>query len=162
YLEYAPRFGRSYREHSDKQVHGGLAKFAWQFNPRVRIESISHGYWEDSELPGGLPRAAYDEDPFQRLRPFDTFRGSRFGTALKLSWQLSDRQDLKIAGWYNHSFRTTDIASNPARQRELVEQFIERPRYYDVLGIEPRWSMRFDAAEVDFSHQLSIGGRVAY
>ncbi|MFO7563534.1 MAG: TonB-dependent receptor [Enhygromyxa sp.] len=162
YLEYAPRFGQSYREHSDKEVHGGLAKFAWQFNPRLRLESISHGYFEDSELPGGLTRAAYDEDPFQSLRPFDYFRGSRLGTALKLSWQISDRQDLKISGWYNHSFRTTYIASNPARQRELVDQFIERPRYYDVMGVEPRWSMRFDVAEADFSHQLSVGARAAY
>lgn len=162
YLEYAPRFGRTYREHSNKEVHGGLAKFAWQFNRRVRLESISHGYFEDSELPGGLPRAAFDENPFQSLRPFDYFRGSRLGTALKLSWQIGARQDLKIAGWYNHSYRTSYIASNPALQRELVDQFIDRPRYYDVLGIEPRWTMRFDAREVDFSHQLSIGGRAAY
>jgi Fe(3+) dicitrate transport protein len=162
YLEYAPRFGRSYRDHSDKEVHGGLAKFAWQFNPRLRLESISHAYVENSELPGGLPRAAYDENPFQSLRPFDHFRGSRLGTALKLSWQLSDRQDLKISTYYNHSYRTSYIASNPASQRELVDQFVDRPRYYDVMGIEPRWSMRFDAREVDFSHQLSVGARVAY
>lgn len=162
YLEYAPRFGRTYREHSDKEVHGGLAKFAWQFNPRIRLESISHGYFEDSELPGGLPRAAYDENPFQSLRPFDYFRGSRLGTALKFSWQLSDRQDLKISGWYNHSYRTTYIASNPAEQRNLVDQFLDRPRYYDVMGVEPRWSMRFDAKQVDFSHQLSVGGRAAF
>lgn len=162
YLEYAPRWGRGYREHSDKLVHGGLAKFAWQFNRRVRLESISHGYWEDSELPGGLPRAAYDEDPFQSLRPFDLFRGSRLGTALKLSWQLSDRQDLKVSTWYNHSYRTTVIASNPARERNLVDQFLDRPRIFDVMGLEPRWTMRFDAAKVDFSHQLSIGARAAF
>ena len=40
YLEYAPRFGSSWREHSNKAVHGGIAKFAWQFNQRVRLESI--------------------------------------------------------------------------------------------------------------------------
>jgi len=162
YIEYAPRFGRGYREHSDKLVHGGLSKFAWQFNKRVRLESMSHGYWEDSELPGGLPRWAYDENPFQSLRPFDKFRGSRMGTALKLSWQLSDRQDLKVSTWYNHSYRTTIIASNPTRQRELVDQILDRPRIYDVMGLEPRWTMRFDAAKVDFSHQLSIGARAAF
>lgn len=162
YLEYAPRVGSSWREHSDKEVHGGLAKFAWQFNPRLRLESISHGYHEVSELPGGLDRAAYDEDPFQSLRPFDEFRGWRGGTALKLRWQPNDRQDVKIAGWYNHSYRTTVIASNPARERDLVDQILSRPRTYDVMGVEPRWSIRFDHDKARMSQQLSIGARAAF
>ncbi|HVH98437.1 MAG TPA: TonB-dependent receptor [Enhygromyxa sp.] len=162
YLEYAPRFGRSFREHSDKLVHGGLAKFAWQFNPRIRLESISHAYYEDSDLPGGLTRAAYDEDPFQSQRPFDYFRGSRLGTALKFGWQISPRQDLDINGWYSHSYRTTYIASAPGDVRETIDEFVAKPRYYDVMGVEPRWSMRFDAQKFDFSHQLSIGARAGY
>ena len=162
YLEYAPRVGRSWREHSDKQVHGGLAKFAWQFTPRLRLASTSHGFFEDSELPGGLNRAQYNEDPFQSVRPFDVFRGMRVGTALKLEWQPSDRQELDVSGYYNHSYRSTRIASNGAEQRELVDQFLYRPRRYDVFGIEPRWTMRFDAKRADFSHQLSIGARAAY
>jgi Fe(3+) dicitrate transport protein len=162
YIEYAPRVGRSWREHSDKEVHGGLVKLAWQFNPRIRLESLTHGYYEDSELPGGLSRAAYDEDPFQSTRPFDWFRGTRVGTALKLGAKLGERSDLDIAGWYNHSYRATKIASNAADEISLIEQFITRPRTYDVMGIEPRWTMRFDAEKHDFSHQLSIGARAAY
>jgi Fe(3+) dicitrate transport protein len=163
YLEYAPRFGHSWREHSDLLVHGGLAKFAWQFNPRVRLESISHGYFEDSELPGGISREAYEMDPFQNTRPFDWFRGMRAGTALKLDAKLSERQDLKISSWYNHSYRSTHIASNAADSRELVDQFLTRPRTYDVFGVEPRWTMRFDVEQIEsFSHQLSVGARVAY
>jgi Fe(3+) dicitrate transport protein len=163
YLEYAPRFGKSWRDHSDKQVHGGLSKFAWQFNKRIRLESLSHAYYEDSQLPGGLPRWAYDENPFQSLRPFDYFRGSRLGTALKFSWQISDRQDFKINAWYSHTFRTTYFGSNPpSKIHEYVDDFVGKPRYYDVMGIEPRWSMRFDAKEVDFSQQLSVGARAGY
>src|SRR5690606_37596732 len=124
YVEYAPRFGRSYREHSDKRVHGGLAKFAWQFNPRIRLTSISHVYFEDSELPGGLTRAAYDEDPFQSQRPFDYFRGSRLGTALKFGWQISRQQDLDVNAWYSHSYRTTYIASGPGDVRETIDEFV--------------------------------------
>ncbi len=162
YLEYAPRVGSSWREHSHKEVHGGIAKFAWQFNPRLRLESISHGYLERSELPGGLDRAAYNEDPFQSLRPFDTFEGWRGGTALKLGWQPNARQDLKISGWFNHSYRSTTIASNPARDRDLIDQILSRPRTYDVVGVEPRWTVRFSKADSSFSHQLSIGARAAY
>lgn len=162
YLEYAPRFGSSYREHSDKQVHGGMAKFAWQFNPRLRLLSISHAYWENSELPGGLSRAAYDEDPYQSLRPFDLFEGWRAGTALKLDWQPNDRQNLKVAGWYNHSYRSTTIASNAALDRALVDQFLTRPRAYDVMGVEPRWSIRVNHEQAEVSHQISVGARAAY
>lgn len=162
YLEYAPRLGKSYREHSDKQVHGGLAKFAWQFNPRVRLESLTHGYAERSELPGGLTRAAFEIDPFMSTRPFDYFKGSRIGTALTLKWQPSERQDVKIAGWYNHSYRTTVLANSSGFDRTQVNGLVAQPRYYDVLGVEPRWSMRFDVDNVDFSHQLSAGARVGY
>ncbi|NVB43337.1 TonB-dependent receptor [Pseudenhygromyxa sp. WMMC2535] len=162
YLEYAPRLGQSWREHSDKQVHGGLAKFAWQFNPRLRLESISHAYHEVSELPGGLSRAAYDEDPFQSLRPFDEFTGWRAGTALKLGWQPSERQDVKISAWYNHSYRSSAIASNAALELALVDQFVERPRIYDVAGVEPRWSMGFDHPDAGLSQQLSVGARAAF
>jgi Fe(3+) dicitrate transport protein len=162
YLEYAPRLGASYREHSDKEVHGGLAKFAWQFNPRIRLESMSHGYYEVSDLPGGLSRAAYDENPFQSTRPFDWFRGTRLGTALKFDAKLGERSDLKIAGWYNHSYRSTKIAGNAADDVDLIEQFVTRPRTFDVMGVEPRWTMRFDAEKRDFSHQLSVGARAAY
>ncbi|KIG18111.1 Iron(III) dicitrate transport protein FecA [Enhygromyxa salina] len=162
YLEYAPRAGSSWREHSDKLVHGGIAKFAWQFNPRVRLESISHGYFEASELPGGLSRAAYNEDPFQSRRPFDEFRGMRVGTALKFNAQLGERQDLKISTWYNRSYRSSTIANNAGDARSLIEEIVIRPRTYDVMGVEPRWTMRFDSEKHDFSHQLSIGARAAF
>jgi Fe(3+) dicitrate transport protein len=162
YLEYAPRTGKSWREHSDKEVHGGLAKFAWQFNPKIRLESLTHAYYEVSDLPGGLSRVDYEENPFQSTRPFDWFRGSRIGTALKLDAKLGKRSDLKISGWYNHSYRSTKIASNAADDVTLVEQFITRPRTFDVMGIEPRWVMQFDAEKHDFSHQLSVGARAAY
>ena len=162
YLEYAPRFGRSWREHSDKKVHGGIAKFEYTINNRLKLGSLTHGFWEDSELPGGLNRAQFDEDPFQSLRPFDHFRGQRVGTSLKLDWQPSDRQDVDIAGWYAHSYRSTLLASNTALDRSLVDEFQIRPRTYDVTGFEPRWTMRWDHPPIDFSHQLSIGARVAY
>lgn len=162
YLEYAPRIGRSYRDHSDKEVHGGLAKFAWQFTRDVRLESLTHAYFEDSDLPGGLPRWAYDIDPFQSLRPFDHFRGMRVGTALKLDAKIGERQNLKLTAYYNHSYRSTYLASNVGTERELIDRFQARPRRYDVMGVEPRWTMRFDAAEADFSHQLSVGARAAY
>jgi Fe(3+) dicitrate transport protein len=162
YLEYAPRIGHGWREHAKKEIHGTIAKFAWQFNDRYRLESMSHGYFEDSELPGGLPRIDYDEDPFQSVRPFDWFRGSRLGTALKFDGKPTDQQDIKITAWYNHSYRSSRMASNPADQLVLVEELLTRPRVFDVVGVEPRWAMRFDAAKADFSHQLSVGGRVAY
>ncbi len=163
YIEYAPRFGKSYREHSDKQVHGGLAKFQYAFNDRVKLSSLTHGFWEDSELPGGLNRAQFNEDPFQSLRRFDFFRGQRVGSSLKFDWQPNDRQDVDIAGWYAHSYRSTTLASNTALERTLVDEFQIRPRTYDVMGVEPRWAIRWNSVRVpSFSHQLSIGARAAF
>ncbi|NJK33181.1 MAG: TonB-dependent receptor, partial [Deltaproteobacteria bacterium] len=162
YFEYAPRFGRSWREHSDKIVHGGLAKFEWRFKKPVKISSLTHGFYEDSELPGGIDREAYDEDPFQSTRPFDYFRGQRVGTSLALDWQPNERQDFDIAGWYAHTFRTTYLASNATDERTLVDTFQRRPRTYDVMGIEPRWAIRWNHERIGVSQQLSLGGRAAY
>lgn len=160
YLEYAPRTGHSWREHSRKEIHGGIAKFAFRFNNRLELSSLSHGYYEDSELPGGLFRADYDENPFQNSRPFDAFRGSRLGTSLKLDWQPKDNLDVDFAGWYSHSYRVTAMASNPTDTRSEIDEFETSPRTYDVIGFEPRLAMRWDHTKL--SHQLSVGARAAY
>ena len=160
YLEYAPRGGHSWREHSRKEIHGGIAKFAFRFNNRLELSSLSHGYYEDSELPGGLFRADYDENPFQNSRPFDSFRGSRLGTSLKLDWQPKDNLDVDFAGWYSHSYRVTAMASNPTDTRSEIDEFETSPRTYDVIGFEPRLAMRWDHTKL--SHQLSVGARAAY
>lgn len=153
YVEYAPQAGRTFREHSDLQVHGGLAKLAWELGPRVDLQSTTHGYFEDSELPGGLTRPEYDIDPFQSTKSADHFRGWRVGEALKLQVRPRDDQEFATLFFYNHSFRRTTLAHY---NTELG--IIDLPRTYDVVGLEPRYSIRVKHERGPY-HDLAFGVR---
>ncbi|MBC8072588.1 MAG: TonB-dependent receptor [Deltaproteobacteria bacterium] len=153
YAEYAPQAGRTYRSHSAYAAHGGLLKLAYAFGPRVELHSTTHGYHEDSELPGGLRFSQYDRDPFQSVRPDDGFRGWRVGEALKLRVRPKPNHELALIGWYNRSFRQISL-QHPSQDTG----FVELPRDYHVVGIEPRYVVRLKHKRGPF-HDLSFGIR---
>src|SRR5690606_37355491 len=76
YFEYAPRFGRTYREHSEFQAHAGIVKLAYSPRSNVDLSSTTHLFSEDSNLPGGLDEKQYAEgNRFRSVRPYDRFEG---------------------------------------------------------------------------------------
>ncbi len=153
YVEYLPQAGRTYRDHSDMQAHGGLLKLAWELGARVDLQSTTHGYWEESEIPGGLSRAEYDEDPLQSTKTEDRFRGWRVGEALKLKVQPKDDHEFGTILFYNHSDRrfVLDHYDNDVG-------IVDVPRVYDVVGLEPRYSMRLRHRKGPY-HDLAFGMR---
>jgi len=153
YVEYAPQAGRTFREHSDLQVHGGLLKLAWDVAPRVELHSTTHGYYEQSELPGGLTRAEYDVDPLQSTKTDDAFSGWRVGEALRVKVRPRDNQEFGALLFYNHSFRQTTLA-HYLRDNGVIDL----PRTYDVVGLEPRYSIRLKHKRGPY-HDLAFGIR---
>ncbi len=161
YVEYAPRFGSSWRDHSDRQIHGGLIKFSVQTSKRSELLSTTHLYSERSELPGGLNRIEYQADPFQSRRPFDRFDGNRIGTSLKFKWQPNKNHEFSAISYYMHTYRTSIIASNKGDSPSDIDQFVEQPRIYDVTALEPRYTWRANAKSRPIYNDLNIGIRGA-
>ena len=157
YVEYNPRFGRTWREHSDRQIHGGLLKLSYPLTDTLTLTSTSHVFFEESELPGGVNRETYDADPFASQRTTDQFKGDRQGTALKLAWTPNDDHALSTVAYYNRTFRTTTLADN---YDDRYEKLIIQPRTYHVTGVEPRYVGRFEADGV--SQEFSLGARALF
>lgn len=153
YVEYLPQAGRTYRDHSAMQAHGGLLKLAWDLGARVDLQSTTHGYYEDSQIPGGLSRADYDEDPFQSTKTEDRFHGWRLGEALKLKYRPRDNQEFGTIVFYNHSDRRVVLAHY---DRDIG--IVDLPRVYDVVGVEPRYSIRLRHRRGAY-HDLAFGVR---
>ena len=161
YFEYAPRFGKTYREHSEFQSHGGIIKFAYPITPRLKIESNTHLFWERTNLPGGLKTSEYEVDRFQSVRPFDRFHGHREGSNLKLRWKPKPNHELQVIAFYSHSVRSSVMASNLDRNLGMpVSLLTSQPRVFDVVGLEPRYALRVDHKKM--FQDISIGVRGIY
>jgi len=155
--EYTPRFGEGYREESAKEIHGGLLKVQVTPTRTLTLRSTTHGWYEESELPGGLFPTDFAEDRRQSLRPLDAFSGRRVGTALDLKWQPSSELQAQILGYYTWSHRAYRLADRPEPDASLIS-FL--PRTYGVFGVEPRVAWRFRA--LGMTHSLSAGYRRAF
>ena len=162
YFEYAPRFGRSFREHSEFQAHGGLIKLSYPVTSRFTLLSTTHLFYERSNLPGGLFRSQYDQNRFQSVRENDYFEGSRVGTALRGRWRPKDDHELQVIGWYNFTERMSVMRNN--RDREWAEQPVRSyvPRSYSVFGLEPRYAFRVDSPKRRMFQDITIGARGMY
>lgn len=161
FVEYAPRFGKTYREHSEFLSHAGIFKLHFALTRRITLESNTHLFWESTNLPGGVTLKEYQDDRFQSHRPYDRFDGHREGTNVKLRWRPKEEHELQVIGFYSHTFRRNLVASNednnlaapPMHMRSL-------PRVFDVVAVEPRYALRVRHKKV--FQDLSFGLRALY
>ena len=161
YVEYAPRFGRTYREHSEFQAHGGLVKLAYAPRSSVDLQSTTHLFLESSNLPGGLDEQLYAAgDRFRSIRPWDRFEGSRVGTALRGRWRPREDHELQVITFFNHTYRMSVMERLRSLENEPPTLFF-RPRTYDVIGVEPRYALRVRHPREIFQ-DISFGGRFMY
>lgn len=168
YFEYAPRFGKTYREHSEFVSHGGIVKFAYPITKRLQIESNTHLFWEKTNLPGGLRGdgitpgdSDYDRDRFGSERPFDRFSGHREGSNLKLRWQPRADHEFQVIAFYSHSVRASVMATNLDRNLSApVTLLASQPRVFDVVGVEPRYALRVRHKKL--FQDISVGMRGVY
>jgi Fe(3+) dicitrate transport protein len=158
YVEYAPRFGKTYRDHSEFQSHGGIFKLHVPIRSNVSLESSSHFFWEKTNLPGGLDRESYMQDRFQSKRPYDFFDGHREATSLKLRWQPKADHEFQLIAFYSHTLRRSVQATNDDRNLGAAATYLlAQPRVFDVVGVEPRYALR--AHHRGGFHDISVGTR---
>src|SRR3546814_13750517 len=91
---------------------------------------------EESETPGALSVAQFQEDPNQSQRSFDVFKGRRFSVDLGVDQPLSDKWNLDSLVYVNWFERNWFIADAPDATATSNTQFL---RAFFVAGIEPRF-----------------------
>ncbi|GAB3386432.1 TonB-dependent Fe(3+) dicitrate receptor FecA [Azotobacter armeniacus] len=147
-LLYSGVRGSDYREHSDTRIDDLILKARYELNDAHSLHGIVQYYDGEAQMPGGLSKADFDDDPYQSTRPVDEFWGRRHLVGLGYDYSEGARK-FSVNGFFTRTLRSGYLDQG---------SFISlSPRYYWVRGIETRFSQGFTLGES--WHEVSIGHR---
>ncbi|MTV36096.1 TonB-dependent receptor family protein [Duganella radicis] len=150
-LMYSGMEGSEWRKSSDERVNDVALKFRYPLDQHSEVYGKLSYYDVLSRTPGGLTVAQYNADPYQNTRPTDFWSGDRKGVDVGYLNTISATQEFEVKAYYNESFRQSALIN--AAKTQLTWQ----PRNYQVTGIEPRYTQRFNAGGM--THDLTVGYR---
>jgi Fe(3+) dicitrate transport protein len=150
-LMYSGMEGTEWRAGSDERVNDVALKFNYKLDEHSEVYGKVSYYDVLSRTPGGLTVAQYNADPYQNTRPTDFWNGDRKGVDVGYLNTISATQEFEIKAYYNESFRQSALIN--AAKTQLTYQ----PRNYQVTGVEPRYTQRFNAGGM--IHDVTVGYR---
>ena len=153
-LMYSGTRGENYREHSDENIDDVLVKYNYNLSEQLELSGRLHYYQADSEIPGGLSIAEFDDNPYQSNRDFDAFNGDRKEAVVNLKYTPNSYQEFEIISYYTQSFREFTLANGAT---DTFTKLDVLPRDYAVFAIEPRFSQRYSAGSS--FNEITLGYR---
>ncbi len=158
-LLYSGVRGAGYRdENNGTLIDDFMLKNKFALSEIDELATSLHYYRADADMPGGLSAAQFEDDPYQSVRPYDSFEGERKDISFKYTRTPDELRTFELASYYYESFRGSNIVTEqvaPANPR--TDKLLSYPREYHVFGIEPRYSQLFFAG--DTSHEVGVGYR---
>jgi Fe(3+) dicitrate transport protein len=149
---YSGMSGSDWRVGSDEKVNDLALKFRYELSPTSEIYGKFSYYDVTSRTPGGLTTAQYNANPFQNTRPTDFWSGDRTAFDIGYINTISDTQEFEIRTYYNESNRQSTLFNN-TNKTDIDHQ----PRSYQTLGIEPRYTQRFNIGNT--TNDVTVGYR---
>ncbi|MES2027145.1 MAG: TonB-dependent siderophore receptor [Pseudomonadota bacterium] len=153
-LLYSGMSGSDWRVGSDEKVNDLALKFRYELSPTSEIYGKFSYYDVVSRTPGGLTAAQYNADPFQNTRPHDRWTGNRKGVDVGYINTISDTQEFEIRTFYNDSSRESILSNTTGNTPATLAH---QPRTYQVFGIEPRYTQRFNVGNT--VNDVTVGYR---
>jgi Fe(3+) dicitrate transport protein len=150
-LMYSGMEGSEWRRGSNERVNDFALKFRYPLNNHSEVYGKASYYDVLSRTPGGLTVAQYNADPYQNTRPADFWNGDRKGVDVGYLNTISATQEFEVKAYYNESFRQSSLI-NAAKTQSTWQ-----PRNYQVTGVEPRYTQRFNAGGM--THDVTAGYR---
>ncbi|MYM83416.1 TonB-dependent siderophore receptor [Duganella sp. FT50W] len=150
-LLYSGMEGSEWRQGSDERVNDVALKFRYPLNGHSEVYGKVSYYDVKSRTPGGLTVAQYNADPFQNTRPTDFWSGDRRGADVGYLNTISATQEFEVKAYYNDSFRQSALINTAGTQ------ITWQPRNYEVIGVEPRYTQRYQAGGL--THDVTFGYR---
>jgi Fe(3+) dicitrate transport protein len=150
-LMYSGMEGSEWRQGSNERVNDFALKFRYPLNNHSEVYGKASYYDVLSRTPGGLTVAQYNADPYQNTRPADFWNGDRKGVDVGYLNTISATQEFEVKAYYNESFRQSSLI-NAAKTQSTWQ-----PRNYQVTGVEPRYTQRFNAGGM--THDVTAGYR---
>lgn len=148
---YSGTDGSGWRANSNERINDFALKFRYEISPSSEIYGKVSYYDVISRTPGGLTPAQYNADPFQNTRTRDYWKGNRRGIDLGYLNTISDTQEFEIRTYYNESYRESALIGTS------TTQLTHQPRFYETIGIEPRFTQRFTTGSV--TNDVTVGYR---
>lgn len=148
---YSGTDGSGWRANSNERINDFALKFRYEISSSSEIYGKISYYDVMSHTPGGLTPAQYNADPFQNTRTRDYWKGNRRGIDLGYLNTISDTQEFEIRTYYNESYRESALIG--ASTTQLTHQ----PRFYETIGIEPRFTQRLTSGGV--TNDITVGYR---
>lgn len=141
--------GSDWRDHSATTIDDVILKGSYQIDPEQKVTGIIQHYEGHADMAGGLSRAAYNQDPFQSTRPYDSFWGRRTLAGVNYAYNPDATKEFTANAFY-----TTTLRSGYLDQGKNLTL---SPRAYWVKGIETHYSQVFNFDQV--RHEIGIGYR---
>lgn len=148
--------GESFREHSDTKVDNVIVNGKVQLDDDSYLKLLAQHYQVESELPGALPIADYEQDPTQSKRPNDYFDADTQRLSATYNLGFGSTGELNWINFYQKSARRFDFGY-PFDAREPALEVRSSPREFEVIGTEPRLSFNLEGNDV--SHKITFGAR---
>lgn len=149
-LEFVNKRGDGFRPNGEFEMYNYNLKLEHQIDPTTRFALSFDGYNEDSGLPGGLSQEAFQQNGVDVTEhPNDFFDGYRYGGSMKVNKLLGAGQSLRVLGFGHRTFRGFGL------DRSGGTVIRETPRWFTVLGFEPRYSANLGSA-----NSIAVGGRI--
>jgi len=140
--------GESFRDHSDTDVQNWMLQTNLKISDSQSLATTLQYYEAETELPGALNPAAYEEDRIQSLRTRDAFDAdsirlsSTYNQVIE-NTPFADYAEFDLISFANKSYREFSF-ENDADTTTEPTLFHTAPRDFKVFGVEPRATVFID------------------
>ena len=146
--------GESFREHSETRVSNLMLDADWLLGAGAQIKGRLQYYDADTELPGALSPAAYEQDRNQSTRPYDYFVGDTVRGDVTFTKLFENDSEFSWTSFAHDSSREFGFGS-PLDAADATA-VMTSPREFWVYGTEPRYTASFDSG---VPHKVMVGAR---
>lgn len=147
--------GQSYRDHSNTKVNNLMLDADWLPTDSTEIKGRLQYYDADTELPGALAPAAYEQDREQSTRPYDFFKGDTVRGSLVFNKTFANQSEFSWTNFGHRSSREFGFGS-PLTAGTPATAVSTSPRDYWVFGTEPRYTINLNAGA---KQKIMLGAR---
>jgi len=149
--------GSTWREHSQNNIDNIVLKAKYLIDDNNLLSAKVSYYQAENELPGGLTKEEYGNDPYQSKRSYDDFNGDRKEVVLDYKSILSSDLLLNMKSYYNVSNREFNFSRGAP---DISTRFDTLPRDYDVFGFESILTKKIKVNS--YQTELTFGYRYIY
>ncbi|RAW02078.1 TonB-dependent receptor [Pseudochryseolinea flava] len=102
FLSGLRRQGDGYRDRADYEVNDYTIRLGGKLDETTELSLYLNLFSEDSQTPGGLTQAQYDQNPKQSQHTSDEFFAQRFSTALSFKKTIGQYQTISTSLYGNY------------------------------------------------------------